>query len=83
VARRIAWWFLIMATLFCVPSAFAQAPGPQGEAVAKFQAACGQDIRRFCTGVQPGERRIIKCLLARRGELSAPCQSVLAQSRAR
>jgi Cysteine rich repeat len=83
MARRIAWCLLIMATLFCVPSAFAQAPGgPQGEA-AKIQAACGQDIRRFCTGVQPGEGRIIKCLLARRGALSVPCQSVLAQSLAR
>jgi Cysteine rich repeat len=87
VARRIAWWFFIVATLFGVPSAFAQtgspAPGPQGEAVAKFQAACGQDLRRFCTGVQPGEGRIIQCLMARRGELSAPCRSVLAQSPAR
>jgi len=94
VAHRIAGLFLIMATLFGLPAAFAQpAPAqqplmqlagaqPQGEAVAKFRAACGQDFRRFCTGVQPGGGRVVQCLLARRGELSAPCRSVFAEMRA-
>jgi hypothetical protein len=85
VAHRTAWSsFLIMATLFGVPAAFAQTGGPaaqpQGEAAAKFRAACGKDFRQFCTGVQPGEGRIAQCLLARRGELSAPCRSFLQQS---
>ena len=100
MAQRITWWFLIMATLFGVPTAFAQtgssapepvplqqlpmqpaATQPRGEAVAKFRAACGQEVRRFCTGVQPGGGRIMQCLLARRGELSAPCRSVLVAAR--
>ena len=79
MAHRIAGSFLIMATLFGVPAAFAQQPG---EAAAKFRAACGQDFRRFCTGVQPGGGRVVQCLLARRGELSAPCRSVFAEMRA-
>jgi hypothetical protein len=94
VAHRIAGSFLIMATLFGVPAAFAQTvppqqplmqlagAQPQGEAVAKFRAACGQDFRRFCTGVQPGGGRVVQCLLARRGELSAPCRSLFAEMRA-
>jgi lipoprotein-anchoring transpeptidase ErfK/SrfK len=56
---------------------------PQGEAVAKFRAACGQDFRRFCTGVQPGGGRILQCLRARRDELSAPCQSFFVEEWAR
>ena len=71
MAHRIGCWFLVIATLLGVPAAFAQT------GVAKFRAACGQDFQRFCTGVQPGGGRIIQCLLARRGALSAPCRSVL------
>jgi Cysteine rich repeat len=71
MTHRIACWFLMIATLLGGPAAFAQS------GVAKFRAACGQDFQRFCTGVQPGGGRIIQCLLARRGELSAPCRSVL------
>src|SRR5262245_1030426 len=72
MAHRIAWF--IMATLFGVPAAFAQTGSPEGEGVAKFRAACGQDYRRFCTGVQPGGGRIIQCFQAHRDELSTSCK---------
>jgi Cysteine rich repeat len=88
MAHRIAWSFLIMATLFGVPTAFAQsgssaspqqpvklaAAQPQDEAVAQFYAACGQDVRRFCTGVQPGGGRVLQCFQAHRDELSTSCK---------
>jgi len=88
MAHRIAWWFLIMATLFGVPAAFAQsgtsaspqrfaAAQPQDEAVAQFRSACGQDYRRLCTGVQPGGGHILQCFRTRRDELSASCKLLL------
>src|SRR2546430_2108241 len=74
MAYRIAWLFLIMATLLGVPTAFAQTGSPEGETVGKFRAACGQDVRRFCTGVQPGGGRILQCFQAHRDELSRSCK---------
>jgi Cysteine rich repeat len=91
MAYRIAWSFLIMATLFGVPAAFGQggsspqqpvrlaAAQPQDKAVAQFYAACGKDVRRFCNGVQPGGGRILRCFRAHRDELSASCQSLFIQ----
>jgi hypothetical protein len=69
--HRIVYWLLTIAALLGGPAAFAQTD------VAKFRAACSQDFQRFCTGMQPGGGRIIQCLLARRGELSVSCRSIL------
>ena len=57
VVRRIARWFLSVITmLFAGSAAVAQtdslAPGAGGRG--KFRTACGQDVQRFCVGVQPG-----------------------------
>jgi hypothetical protein len=74
MAHRIAWSLLIMAALLGVPVAFAQTGSPEGEGVAKFRAACGQDYRRLCTGVQPGGGRILQCFQAHRDEVSTSCK---------
>lgn len=41
------------------------------EAVA---AACKDDAAKFCPGIEPGEGRILKCLLEHKEELSEPCR---------
>jgi hypothetical protein len=44
---------------------------------AGFRMQCGQDLQRFCNGVQPGEGRLIQCLSSHRSELSSECVSRL------
>jgi hypothetical protein len=48
---------------------------------ARFRMECGQDLHRLCYGVQPGEGRLIQCLLSHRPELSPACMSRLATAR--
>ena len=45
---------------------------------ARFRMDCGQDLHRFCYGVQPGEGRLIQCLLSHRSQLSSACVSHVA-----
>src|ERR1700694_2474271 len=38
-----------------------------------MSAACGRELQQFCSGVQPGQGRLIECLNVRRSELSTGC----------
>jgi hypothetical protein len=46
-----------------------------------FRVECGQDLQRFCNGVQPGEGRLIQCLSSHRSELSSVCTARVAATR--
>ena len=48
---------------------------------ARFRIACGEDLHRLCYGIQPGEGRLIQCLLSHRVQLSPACTSRLAAAR--
>lgn len=37
--------------------------------------ACAEDIKKFCSNVQPGEGRIIECLNKNENELSSGCKA--------
>jgi len=39
--------------------------------------ACTPDIEAYCKTVEPGDGRILRCLKAHQGRLSASCQSTL------
>jgi hypothetical protein len=41
--------------------------------------ACVQDLKKYCAGVQPGGGRLVRCLDAKRGDLSPACGSYLHQ----
>jgi len=51
-------------------------------ATTPMSAACGQELQQFCSGVQPGQGRLIRCLAGRpSGDLSSACKIFVAQAR--
>jgi cysteine rich repeat protein len=79
--RGIACWSLVITMLFAVSAAVGQT-GSQGGG-GKFRAACGEDLQRFCAGVQPGGSRLVQCLSSHTPELSAACANMIAAIGAR
>lgn len=43
----------------------------------KLEASCGEDIRKYCSTVTPGEGRILYCMQAHEDKISDGCASVL------
>jgi hypothetical protein len=91
MAHNIARLPLVTAILlFTGPAALAQteySPPEQAQTTttqpvqwdrpAGFRMECGQELQRFCNGVQPGEGRLVQCLSSHRSELSSECISRL------
>ena len=44
--------------------------------------ACVADVKKICAGVEPGEGRIADCIKKHVGDVSAPCQELLASTAA-
>jgi hypothetical protein len=53
----------------------------QWDRPAGFRVECGQELQRFCNGVQPGEGRLVQCLSSHRSELSSACTARVAAAR--
>jgi len=56
----------------CVAMLWASAPVSASERT--LAQACRTDARKFCTGLRPGEGRIVTCLRENTRQLSAACQ---------
>jgi hypothetical protein len=80
MVHRIARWSLSITMFFAVFAAVAQtnSPAPGAGGGGKFRAACGEDVQRFCAGVQPGRGRLVQCLSSHTTELSAACGNMIA-----
>jgi hypothetical protein len=61
---------LVVCTAAATQSALAQDPS----ALAAIRAACTQDARKLCAGVQPGGGRIVACLKEHKDALSDGCK---------
>ena len=46
-------------------------------AVAKIQGACGDDLKKFCSTVTPGEGRMLLCIEAHEDKISSKCDYAL------
>jgi hypothetical protein len=77
---EFARWSFSTTMLFAVSAAVAQtnhpAPGAGG---GEFRAACGEDLRRFCIGMQPGGG-LVQCLWSHTPDLSAACENLIVPS---
>jgi hypothetical protein len=43
----------------------------------KIKQACGDDVKRFCEGVTPGEGRVVQCLEEHAKDLSQDCSKLM------
>jgi hypothetical protein len=41
--------------------------------IAKLQSACGEDIKKYCSNVTPGEGRVLHCMQAYEDKISPQC----------
>jgi hypothetical protein len=49
----------------------------------EIYAACYDDQQKLCSGIQPGEGRVANCLKQNQAQLSAGCQTKLAEIKER
>ena len=54
--------------------------GPSQQAVADARAACGTDVQKLCTGVQPGGGRILACLKQHKDQVSDGCKQAVVKA---
>jgi len=48
-----------------------------------MQAACGADIKQFCSAVKPGGGRIVQCLEEHQKDVSSGCNQLLTKHESR
>ncbi len=48
-----------------------------GAGFKKLETACGEDVKKFCSTVTPGEGRLIYCMQAHEDKISDGCASTL------
>ena len=77
---------LLLSAALLVPVAVSALTGPAAAQNAQpqqmFQKACGDDVKKYCSDVQPGGGRIIQCIKANETSLSDTCKGALAQIKA-
>lgn len=71
---------LILQAGIALPFASAAAADEKAAAEAA-QRACRGDYLRLCSGVKPGEGRVIACFRARQDRLSGGCRTALLKLR--
>ena len=53
------------------------------ETMHRLKEACGEDIKKLCQNVKPGEGRIVQCLEQHQTEVSQTCNQLLTKKESR
>jgi hypothetical protein len=80
--------FLVLIVVLALLSAFGLSANAQtavaqrvatrlAAASAKLQAACGDDVSKYCSTVTPGEGRLVFCMMAHEDKISSKCDYAL------
>src|SRR5258708_7208252 len=77
---------LLLAQISCLPptgGALGQIAEDKGTVTTTTpqRAACGPELQQYCSGVQPGQGRLIQCLNARQSDLSEACKTFVQLAR--
>jgi Cysteine rich repeat len=78
---RMSYPLILAATLALVVSANAQTEAQKqlearvAAAVKKLETVCGEDVKKYCSSVTPGEGRVILCLEAHEDKISEKCDA--------
>jgi hypothetical protein len=74
---------IVLATL-ALATGSAKAQGPLEtrllEATSKIEAACDDDLKKYCSTVTPGEGRLLLCIEAHEDKITAKCDFALFQA---
>ena len=55
----------------------------QAKRVAVFRRSCGEDVKKVCSDVKPGEKRLISCLQQNQESLSDSCKTLVSKAKAK
>jgi Golgi apparatus protein 1 len=53
----------------------AQLEARVGAAIKKLEGVCGEDVKKYCSSVTPGDGRVILCLEAHEDKISEKCDA--------
>ena len=66
-----------------VIASFALAGPVKSQELQDLRTYCMSDIKRLCPGIEPGGGRIIKCLKAKKKEMTVGCAQALQKLKAK
>lgn len=73
--------FLALALSLAGTAMAAEAPAAPAAGNGPVAEACMDDIKKLCSGVQPGEGRIAACLKDKRKDVSKGCKTALLKAK--
>jgi Cysteine rich repeat len=68
IGRAVISFLFIIAVMLCLPFFGGMSASAQGT------GACAGDVQTFCSGVEPGQGRILQCLKQNKESLSPGCK---------
>ncbi len=72
---------VMMTAVFLSSITFAEHHELKKEVFQKLQEACAADVKTLCADIEPGDKRIIKCLRKNKEKVSDACKASLKEAK--